>query len=128
MSTHASCREWSRSGALRQCRAAGCRRSTTSCRRTSASRQQPPRAATGVQERRWLRWPTDHTGAAAMLTVHNLRRSQSERIVWLCEELGLTYALRCYDRDQTDLLAPPAYKALHPMGIAPVIEDDGMVL
>ena len=63
-----------------------------------------------------------------MLTVHHLRRSQSERIVWLCEELGLDYELRCYDRNRTDLLAPPEYKALHPMGTAPVITDDALVL
>ena len=63
-----------------------------------------------------------------MLTVHHLRRSQSERIVWLCEELGLDYELKCYDRNKTDLLAPPEYKALHPMGIAPVITDGDLVL
>ena len=63
-----------------------------------------------------------------MLTVHHLRRSQSERIVWLCEELGLAYELKCYDRNKTDLLAPPEYKALHPMGIAPVITDGELVL
>ena len=58
----------------------------------------------------------------------DLRRSQSERIVWLFEELGLSYELRCYDRNQTDLLAPPSYKALPPMGIAPVITDGDVVL
>ena len=63
-----------------------------------------------------------------MLTVHHLRRSQSERIVWLCEELGLRYELRCHDRNKSDMLAPPEYKALHPMGIAPVITDGGLVL
>ena len=63
-----------------------------------------------------------------MLTVHHLRRSQSERIVWLCEELGLDYELRCYDRNKTDMLAPPEYKALHPMGTAPVINDGDLVL
>ena len=63
-----------------------------------------------------------------MLTVHHLRRSQSERIVWLCEELGLDYELRCYDRNKSDMLAPPEYKALHPMGIAPVINDGSLVL
>jgi len=63
-----------------------------------------------------------------MLTVHHLRRSQSERIVWLCEELGLRYELVCHDRNASDLLAPPAYKALHPMGIAPVIVDGDLVL
>lgn len=63
-----------------------------------------------------------------MLTVHHLGKSQSERIVWLCEELGLPYALKVYDRDKFTRLAPPEYKALHPLGAAPVIEDDGLVL
>ena len=63
-----------------------------------------------------------------MLIVHHLRRSQSERIVWLCEELGLAYTLRSTDRDPATMLAPPEYKRLHPMGAAPVIDDDGLVL
>jgi glutathione S-transferase len=63
-----------------------------------------------------------------MLIVHHLGKSQSERIVWLCEELGLPYQLRVYDRDEVTRLAPPEYKALHPLGAAPVIEDDGLVL
>jgi glutathione S-transferase len=63
-----------------------------------------------------------------MLTVHHLGRSQSERIVWLCEELGIEYELKCYDRDATTRLAPPQYKALHPIGTAPVITDDGVVI
>lgn len=61
-----------------------------------------------------------------MLTVHHLGRSQSERIVWLCEELGLDYELERYER--APLLAPPAYKALHPIGTAPVITDGEVVL
>lgn len=63
-----------------------------------------------------------------MLTVHHLGKSQSERIVWLCEELGLPYELKIYDRDPVTRLAPPEYKALHPMGAAPVIDDGGVVL
>jgi glutathione S-transferase len=63
-----------------------------------------------------------------MLTVHHLGISQSERIVWLCEELGLEYELKRYDRRADNRLAPDEYKALHPMGIAPVIFDDGLVL
>lgn len=63
-----------------------------------------------------------------MLTVHHLRISQSERIVWLCEELGLDYDLKLYDRRTDNRLAPDEYKALHPMGIAPVIEDGDLVL
>lgn len=63
-----------------------------------------------------------------MLTVHHLGRSQSERIVWLCEELGISYELKRYERDPTTRLAPPEYKALHPIGTAPVITDDGVVI
>jgi glutathione S-transferase len=63
-----------------------------------------------------------------MLTIHHLGRSQSERIVWLCEELGVPYALKRYDRRADNKLAPPEYKALHPMGIAPIITDDDLVL
>ena len=63
-----------------------------------------------------------------MLTIHHLGRSQSERIVWLCEELGVPYELKRYDRRADNRLAPPEYKALHPMGIAPVITDGDLVL
>jgi len=63
-----------------------------------------------------------------MITVHHLGMSQSERIVWLCEELAVPYTLRRYDRDPTTLLAPADYRALNPMGIAPVITDGDLVL
>ena len=63
-----------------------------------------------------------------MLTVHHLGISQSERIVWLCEELGLAYELKRYDRRADNRLAPDEYKKLHPMGIAPVITDGDLVL
>ncbi|MFN4166114.1 MAG: glutathione S-transferase family protein [Ferrovibrio sp.] len=59
-----------------------------------------------------------------MLTVHHLGVSQSERIVWLCEELGIPYALKIYKR--APVMAPADYKALHPIGSAPVITDDGI--
>jgi glutathione S-transferase len=58
-----------------------------------------------------------------MLVVHHLRTSQSERVVWLCEELGIPYELKVYDRDKVTRLAPPEYKKLHPIGAAPVIDD-----
>jgi glutathione S-transferase len=58
-----------------------------------------------------------------MITIHHLGISQSERIHWLCEELGLSYDLKLYVRDPVTRLAPEAYKVLHPMGIAPVISD-----
>ena len=46
-----------------------------------------------------------------MLTVHHLGISQSERIVWLCEELELDYTLKRYDRRADNRLAPDEYKA-----------------
>ncbi len=63
-----------------------------------------------------------------MLTIHHLGASQSERIVWLCEELELPYAIVRYERDPATQMAPPAYKALHSSGTAPVIEDSGLTL
>jgi glutathione S-transferase len=63
-----------------------------------------------------------------MLTVHHLGHSQSERIVWLCEELNLDYDLKRYQRRADNRLAPPEYKALHPMGTAPIIADGDLVL
>lgn len=47
------------------------------------------------------------------IVVHHLQRSQSERIVWLCEELGVPYELKIYRRDRKTLLAPPVLKALY---------------
>jgi glutathione S-transferase len=63
-----------------------------------------------------------------MLTVHHLGKSQSERIVWLCEELEIPYELKRYSRDTQTMLAPPDYKALHPIGAAPVITDGDIAL
>ena len=63
-----------------------------------------------------------------MLTVHHLGLSQSERIVWLCEEVGIDYELKRYERRADNRLAPDDYKKLHPMGIAPVITDGNLVL
>ncbi|MCS3729939.1 glutathione S-transferase family protein [Bradyrhizobium betae] len=63
-----------------------------------------------------------------MLTVHHLGKSQSERIVWLCEELGIPYELKRYTRDPVTMLAPAEYKALHPIGAAPVITDGDLLL
>ena len=63
-----------------------------------------------------------------MLTIHHLGVSQSERIIWLCEELGIPYALKRYQRDPATMLAPAEFKALHPLGTAPIITDGDLVL
>ncbi|HKP80208.1 MAG TPA: glutathione S-transferase family protein [Phenylobacterium sp.] len=62
-----------------------------------------------------------------MLVVHHLGVSQSDRIVWLCEELELPYQLVRYDRTQQGG-GPDSYKALHPYGTAPVIQDGEVLL
>lgn len=63
-----------------------------------------------------------------MLKIHHLGHSQSERVVWLCEELDIPYELRHYTRDPVTVLSPPEFKALHPLGAAPVIEDGDVLL
>jgi glutathione S-transferase len=60
-----------------------------------------------------------------MITVHHLNDSRSQRILWLCEELGAGYDIKFYQRDATTSLAPPELKAVHPLGKSPVIEDHG---
>src|SRR6202012_4747456 len=72
--------------------------------------------------------PRSPSRSPKMLTVHHLGKSQSERIVWLCEELGVPYELKNYTRDKVTILAPADYKALHPIGAAPVIVDGDVVL
>lgn len=48
-----------------------------------------------------------------VLTVHHLQRGQSERIVWLCEELGIPYELKTYQRDKKTYLSPPELANLY---------------
>jgi glutathione S-transferase len=62
-----------------------------------------------------------------MITIHHLGVSQSERVVWLMEELELAYRLKWYKRKQ-NRLAPDEYLALHPAATAPVIEDGDLML
>jgi glutathione S-transferase len=61
-----------------------------------------------------------------MITVHHLNNSRSQRILWLCEELGTGYDIKFYQRDAVTNLAPPELKAVHPLGKSPVIEDGGL--
>jgi glutathione S-transferase len=63
-----------------------------------------------------------------MIVVHHLNNSRSQRILWLLEELGVEYDLKCYQRDPQTLLAPPELKAVHPLGTAPVIQDGELLL
>ncbi|MEJ8826382.1 glutathione S-transferase [Variovorax humicola] len=64
-----------------------------------------------------------------MLTVHHLNNSRSQRVLWLLEELGLTYEIVHYQRDPQTMLAPPELRRVHPLGKSPVVTTgDGLVL
>jgi glutathione S-transferase len=63
-----------------------------------------------------------------MLTVHHLRNSRSQRVLWLLEELGAPYEIVRYERDPKTMLAPEALKRIHPLGKSPVITDDGQTI
>ena len=58
-----------------------------------------------------------------MITVHHLNNSRSQRVLWLLEELGVEYDVKRYERDPNTMLAPPALRAVHPLGKSPVISD-----
>jgi len=60
-----------------------------------------------------------------MLTVHHLNDSRSQRVLWLLEELALPYTIAFYQRDARTRLAPPALRAVHPLGKSPIVTDDG---
>jgi glutathione S-transferase len=61
--------------------------------------------------------------STSMITVHHLEHSQSFRVVWLLEELGMQYELKTYKRD-SEHNAPNEYKDLSPLGTSPVITSD----
>lgn len=63
-----------------------------------------------------------------MIVVHHLNNSRSQRVLWLLEELGLEYEIVRYQRDPKTMLAPPALKAIHPLGKSPVITDGEVVV
>jgi glutathione S-transferase len=63
-----------------------------------------------------------------MITIHHLNDSRSQRILWLCEELGAGYDIKLYQRDPVTNLAPAELKAVNPLGKSPVIEDGDVKL
>ncbi|MBC5764566.1 glutathione S-transferase family protein [Ramlibacter albus] len=63
-----------------------------------------------------------------MLTVHHLTTSQSERVLWLCEELGIDYTMVRHERLPDTRLAPPSLRALTPMGTGPVMQDGDVTM
>lgn len=63
-----------------------------------------------------------------MINVHHLENSRSQRVLWLLEELELPYRVRRYERDPKTMLAPRSLRDIHPLGKAPVVDDDGVVI
>jgi glutathione S-transferase len=63
-----------------------------------------------------------------MIILHHLNNSRSQRIIWLLEELGLTYEIKRYQRNNKTMLAPPELKEIHPLGKSPVITDGELVI
>ena len=63
-----------------------------------------------------------------MIVVHHLENSRSQRVLWLLEELGVPYRIEHYRRDPATMLAPPALRAVHPLGKSPVISDGDRVV
>lgn len=61
-----------------------------------------------------------------MLKIYHIEARRSERIVWLCEELGMEYELIFKPGD-----VPGSWetiKQVHPMGLAPTIQDGDVVI
>jgi len=63
-----------------------------------------------------------------LIVVHHLENSRSHRVLWLLEEIGVPYEVRFYARDPATMLAPPALRAVHPLGKSPVIVDGDVTL
>jgi glutathione S-transferase len=62
------------------------------------------------------------------IVVHHLEDSRSLRILWLLEELELAYEVHRYPRNAETMRAPDALRAVHPLGKAPVVAVDGVLL
>jgi len=63
-----------------------------------------------------------------MPTVHHLNNSRSQRVLWLLEELGVSYEIQRYQRDAKSMLAPPELLRVHPLGKSPVLSDDDVTV
>ena len=62
-----------------------------------------------------------------MRIVHHLANSRSQRVLWLLEEMGLDYVVKRYERDPKTMRAPPELRSVHPLGRAPLLDEDGTI-
>lgn len=58
-----------------------------------------------------------------MIQIHHLNNSRSQRVLWLLEEMDLSYEIIPYRRMSPVPLAPPELKKVHPLGKSPVMVD-----
>ncbi|MEO5634848.1 glutathione S-transferase N-terminal domain-containing protein, partial [Gaiella sp.] len=56
------------------------------------------------------------------MRLHHQPRSRSTRVLWILEELGIPFDLTIMSRDTKQT---PEYRALHPLGRAPALEEEG---
>lgn len=56
------------------------------------------------------------------MRLHHQPRSRSTRVLWLLEELGVPFDLTVMSRE---VKQTPEYRALHPLGRSPVLEEGG---
>jgi glutathione S-transferase len=63
-----------------------------------------------------------------MIVVHHLNNSRSQRVLWLLEELGIEYEIKCYQRNTETMLAPESLLNVHPLGKSPVITDADLTI
>lgn len=62
------------------------------------------------------------------VVIHHLEFSRGSRIIWLCEEAGIDYEIRHYQRDPMTRRAPEALAAVHPLAKSPAVEIDGQLM
>lgn len=63
-----------------------------------------------------------------MIVVHHLNESRSQRILWLLEELGVSYEIQFYRRDPRTKMAPAELQHVHPLGKSPIVTDKGRAI
>ncbi|ODA82675.1 hypothetical protein RJ55_01183 [Drechmeria coniospora] len=64
---------------------------------------------------------TTNDDGTAKITLYWLNNSRAQSIIWLLEELKMTYELEIFHRNKQSMLAPPSLDKIHPLGKSPVV-------
>lgn len=62
------------------------------------------------------------------IVLHWMNESAAHRVLWLLLELGVPHEVKVHLRDKKTYLSPPELREVHPLGKAPVLEDDGEII